>query len=75
MLSKNKLNIKELAEELNLSDAIITKHVAKLEATGLIKTERIQGESGIQKVSSLTVDRIEVNFPKKFLMRFKHMKS
>lgn len=65
LLSKNKLNVKEIAEKLNLSSAIVTKHIAKLEAAGLIKTDRIPGKSGIQKVSSLKIDRIEITFPQK----------
>lgn len=70
LLSKNKMNIKELAEELHLSSAIVTKHVAKLDEAGLIKTERIPGKSGIQKVSILKVDRIEISFPKKIYHSF-----
>lgn len=70
LLSKNKMNIKDLAKELNLSSAIVTKHVAKLEKAGLIKTERIPGKSGIQKISILKVDHIEINFPKKVYHSF-----
>jgi predicted transcriptional regulator len=65
LLSKNKMNIKELAEELELSSPIVTKHIKKLEDVGLIKTEKIPGKSGLQKISMLKVDHIEINFPKK----------
>lgn len=41
LLSKNKMNIKELAKELGISSAIVTKHVKKLEDAGLIKTEKV----------------------------------
>ena len=60
LLSKQKMNVKDLALELNLSSAIISKHIKKLEAVGIIKTERIPGISGLQKVSILKVDHIDI---------------
>lgn len=65
LLSKNKMNIKDLAEELKISSPIVTKHIKKLEDAGLIKTEKVPGKSGMQKISILRVDHIEINFPKK----------
>lgn len=41
LLSKNKMNIKDLAEELKISSPIVTKHIKKLEDAGLIKTEKV----------------------------------
>ncbi len=51
LLAKNKMNVKELAQELGLSSAIITVHIKKLEEAKIIKTERggkkdFQFESG-----------------------------
>ena len=63
LLSKRIMNIKELAEELQLSSAIVSKHINKLEDAKIIKTERIPGKSGTQKVSILKVDHIDVVFP------------
>ena len=40
LLAKNKMNVKELAQELGLSSAIITMHIKKLEEAKIIKTER-----------------------------------
>lgn len=57
------MNVKELATELNLSSAIVSKHIKKLEDAKIIKTERIPGKSGTQKVSILKVDHIDVVFP------------
>lgn len=65
LLSKNKMNLKELAQILGLSSPIVSKHVEKLETAGIIKTEKIPGKSGLQRVSILKVDHIEINFPKK----------
>ena len=41
LLAKNKMNVKELAQELGLSSAIITMHIKKLEEAKIIKTERV----------------------------------
>lgn len=70
LLSKQKMNVKDLALELNLSSAIISKHIKKLEAVGIIKTERIPAISGLQKVSILKVDHIDIHFPKKIYHSF-----
>ncbi|WP_423216338.1 ArsR/SmtB family transcription factor [Streptococcus equinus] len=61
LLSKKRMHIKEIADELHLSSAIITQHIKKLEEAQIVKTERV----GHQKVVSLGIDRIEINFPKK----------
>lgn len=66
LLSKNKMNVKELASALNLSSPITTMHISKLEKANIIKTERV----GQQKISSLRVDKIEINFPKKIFNAF-----
>lgn len=61
LLSQKNMNIKEIAEELHLSSAIITQHIKKLEEAQIVKAERI----GHQKVVSIGIDHIEINFPKK----------
>ncbi|MBD3948563.1 helix-turn-helix domain-containing protein [Tuanshanicoccus lijuaniae] len=66
LLSQKKMNIKEIADALSLSSAIITSHVNKLENAKIIKTEKV----GQQKISSLAVDKIEINFPKKIFSAF-----
>lgn len=70
LLSKNKMNIKELANELGLSSPIVKRHVEKLEQAGIIKTEKVPGRSGLQRLSILKVDHIEINFPKKIYHSF-----
>lgn len=70
LLSKNKMNIKELARELGISSPIVIKHIKKLEDAGIIKTEKVPGKSGLQKLSILKVDHIEINFPKKIFHSF-----
>lgn len=63
LLSNKEMNIKDLATALNLSSPIISKHINKLEEADLIKTERVPGISGLQKISSLKVDQINITFP------------
>lgn len=70
LLSKNKMNIKDLAQELQISSPIVTKHIKKLEDAGIIRTEKVPGKSGQQKISILKVDHIEINFPKKIFHSF-----
>ncbi|EOL44679.1 hypothetical protein RV11_GL002428 [Enterococcus phoeniculicola] len=65
LLAKRRMNIKELAKALGLSNSIVTMHVNKLEAADLITTRKIPGKSGIQKVSSLKVENLTVQFPEK----------
>lgn len=66
LLSTQKMNIKDIAKALDLSSAIITMHIKKLEEANIIKTERV----GQQKISSLRVDLIEINFPEKIFNAF-----
>jgi len=66
LLSKNKMNVKQIAQALGLSSAIITMHINKLKKADLIKTEKV----GQQKISSLKVDKIEINFPEKIFNAF-----
>ncbi len=71
LLSKKKMNVKDLAKELGVSSAITTMHVKKLEEANIIKTEKV----GQQKISSLRVDKIDISFPEKYsmlLIRKKH---
>lgn len=65
LLSKQRMNVKELAEAIGLSNPVTAKHVKILEAAGIIKTERIPGKAGLQKQSILKVDLIEIEFPQK----------
>lgn len=66
LLSKNKLSIKEIAQELQLSSAIVTMHIKKLEEANIIKTERISQK----KISSLKIDCINITFPEKIFNAF-----
>lgn len=65
-LSKKSMNIRELAEALGLSSAIMTMHVKKLEKAGIIRSEMTPGKGGAaQKMCSLSMDGLEIAFPRK----------
>ncbi|WP_274362308.1 ArsR/SmtB family transcription factor [Paenibacillus thermotolerans] len=61
-LSQGPMNIREMAERLELSSAIVTKHVQQLEAAGLIVSESIPGKRGVQKRCILAVDSVTLEF-------------
>ncbi|MDQ0231223.1 ArsR/SmtB family transcription factor [Metabacillus malikii] len=65
LLADQPRNMKELAEALGLSSAIISMHVKKLEKAGIIRTDRVPGKGGVQKLCVLYMDRMEIVFPTK----------
>jgi len=72
LLSETSLNVKEIASKLQLSSAIITMHINKLEKAGIVKGERTRSKGGVQKICSLVVDGITIDFPKKAQERVKN---
>lgn len=64
ILALTPMNVKEIAEQLGLSSAIITMHVNKLEKAGIVTAERVKSKGGIQKRCSLSMDFLEIAFPK-----------
>ena len=65
ILADKDMNIKDLATELNLSSAIITMHIKKLETAGLITSERVYKDGAVQKLCTLSMDSVEIEFPRK----------
>ncbi|UJF32473.1 ArsR/SmtB family transcription factor [Paenibacillus hexagrammi] len=67
LLAEREMNIKELAEALQLSSAIMTMHVKKLEKAKLIKTAIMPGRGGQQKLCSINpeMSKIELYLPQK----------
>ncbi|WP_248762671.1 helix-turn-helix domain-containing protein [Paenibacillus sp. ATY16] len=58
LLNNGPMSIKELAETLGLSSAIVTKHIQKMEEGGLIMTESLSGTRGSPKMCSLAIDSL-----------------
>ncbi|MCA0757765.1 ArsR family transcriptional regulator [Paenibacillus sp. N4] len=63
LLAQQEMNIKDLAQALELSSPIMTMHVKKLEKAGLISSEMVPGSGGTKKMCKLITDSIEIAFP------------
>jgi len=72
LLSEAPLNVKEIASKLELSSAIITMHINKLEKAMIVKGERTRSKGGVQKICSLIVDEIKIDFPKEVRAQVRH---
>jgi predicted transcriptional regulator len=65
LLAKREMNLKELAEAVGLSSAIMTMHVKKLEKAGIIRTRMLPGRGGAQKICRLAIEHLDIEFPRK----------
>ena len=65
LLAQRPMNVKDLADALKLSSAIMTMHVRKLEEARIISCARITMNGGVQKLCSLAADTIEIELPNK----------
>lgn len=64
LLAERPMNVKDIARRLELSSAIVTMHIRKLEKGGLIRTEMIRKDKGTHKICSLALERIEIELPR-----------
>jgi predicted transcriptional regulator len=62
-LAEKPMNIKELAEALQLSSAIMTMHINKLEKGGIVTSKLECRNGGNYKYCSLAVEHIEILLP------------
>lgn len=65
MLALKPMNIKDIANFLGLSSAIVTMHIGKLEKAQIIKAERVHINGAIHKICTLVTDSIHIAFPDK----------
>lgn len=65
LLAKEPRNIREIAEAVGLSSAIMTMHIKKLERANIIRSEMVPGKGGVQKICFLAIDAMEILFPAK----------
>lgn len=70
-LAAGEMNIGEIAKKLKISNAITTRHVQQLEEAGIIKSRRTPGKFGLQKVVSLAIDEIAIDFPEKIFPEYR----
>ncbi|KRE86448.1 ArsR family transcriptional regulator [Paenibacillus sp. Soil766] len=63
LLAEEEMNVKDLAQRLSLSSAIVTMHVKKLESGGLIQTKLVRKQGGTHKICTLALARINIQLP------------
>ncbi|MDD9266727.1 ArsR/SmtB family transcription factor [Paenibacillus sp. GCM10023248] len=63
LLAVQEMNVKDLAATLGLSSAIVTMHVKKLEAGGLIRTALVRKQGGTHKICTLAADSVHLQLP------------
>lgn len=66
ILAHERLNVKEIAEKLGISNTITLKHLQLLADAGIINFEK----EGHNKISRLKVDNISVRFPERIYPSF-----
>ncbi|CAM4294284.1 putative transcriptional regulator [Paenibacillus endophyticus] len=63
LLAADMMNVKELAEAIGLSSAIVTMHVRKLEKAGIVHTKMVRKQGGTHKICSLAEHSISIELP------------
>ena len=62
LLKAKHLNMHEISQALNISNGALTPHIKKLEDAGIIRTHTEPGVRGIQKICSLVLNKIFIEF-------------
>jgi predicted transcriptional regulator len=65
LLAHRDMNIRQLAESTQVSSAVMTQHIRKLEKAGIVVSRPERGSAGTQKMCSLAVRSLEIDFPVK----------
>ncbi len=63
LLADSEMNVKDIAEQLELSPSIVTMHVRKLEQAGLIGSHRVRQNGGTHKMCFLKENNVEIELP------------
>ncbi|WP_420819029.1 ArsR/SmtB family transcription factor [Paenibacillus nanensis] len=64
LLAEKTMNVKDLAAALGLSSAIVTMHIRKLEAAGLVSTRMVRKDGGTHKMCELSEESIKIELPR-----------
>jgi len=62
LLREKPRNIGELANIINVSSTIITRHINEMEKSGIVKSTLESGKRGKQKICSLNIKEVILNF-------------
>lgn len=65
LLRGKRMNINEIAEEMNLPQSTVATHISILENAGLIVTESVKAKKGNQKLCSPSFRELLIQFPDK----------
>ncbi|OMF32115.1 transcriptional regulator [Paenibacillus sp. FSL H8-0548] len=63
LLATDMMNVKELAEAVGLSSAIVTMHIRKLEKAGIVQTKMVRKQGGTHKICTLAERSIAIELP------------
>ncbi|MFC6332556.1 ArsR/SmtB family transcription factor [Paenibacillus septentrionalis] len=62
LLNERPMNIRSLSEALDIKPPIVTRHIQMLEQAGIVASELIAGKRGQQKLCSLKLEQMVLNF-------------
>ncbi|XCB29020.1 ArsR family transcriptional regulator [Arcanobacterium hippocoleae] len=75
-LAAGSLTATELSCKLHLSKAVMSRHLAQLEESGLIREDRSGDDSDLRRrYYSMNVDRAEIIFPRKIYVPFESVRQ
>ncbi|WP_054957455.1 ArsR/SmtB family transcription factor [Paenibacillus dakarensis] len=63
LIADREMNVKDIANRLELSPSIVTMHIRKLEQAGLIGSHRVRLRGGTHKMCFLQPQNIEIELP------------
>lgn len=72
LLVKGERNLSEIAHLLNISPSLVTKNIIQLEDAKIIKSRRVPGKFGLQKIVYLSTDTININFPERIFPKLRN---
>lgn len=75
LLAEKSRNVGELAKELGVSSAIMTRHISMLEEAGIINCIGVPGKRGLKKECSIKQTEILISLEKDKLSKEKHSKE
>lgn len=62
LLVDRSMNLRELADALDISVAIVSRHVKMLESVGILRCSNVASGHGLQKLCSLSCDSINLQY-------------